>query len=392
MTEFRSSKSLSYGFKARTKLEGHKGCINTCQFDNPGKRLLTGCDDGSVWMWEPGRTVKEPVVRTRPHYTNVFGASFLTDDTFVSGSNDAEVCVTKINNDGTTTTTRFSAHHVQKITAVQPIDSTTFLSTSYDGTLRLFDTRLDYNGIVETKPILTEKDYQYESYEFLVSNLDRLNLEPQGAGGGPIQKPASDNRTLMSSFPAPLYSISVHPYDRHTIAMGCGDTCIRFVDLRNNSKSIKFSMRHEYKRNAPVTGATYDSTGNRIAATVRYGVAHIIDIQAKTALCLTSHRSISTDKYINWLGEWVVSGSDDGKVYIYDPTDGKVVGGDCGVERMHKGNTNIVAVHQQSLQLATSGVDYYITLWGPTTLTDYHEKEFVMQDDPASRLFPNFLY
>lgn len=391
ISEFRKSKALTYGFKSTAQLQGHKGCINTCQFDNPGKRILTGCDDGSVWMWEPARTTKEPIIRTRPHFTNVFGASFLTNNTFVSGSNDADVCVTQINNNGTSTTTKYNAHNVQKLTAVQPIDFTTFLTTSYDGTLRLFDTRIDYNGISETKPLLTDADYQYKAYPFLIDNLYKKNLEPQGAGGGPIQKPISDKRTLMSSFPAPLYSLSVHPFDNHTICTGCGDSCVRIVDLRNTQKSIKLSVKQEYKRNVPVTGATYDSTGKRIALTCRFGVGHVIDLETKEGINLTKHRSIQTDKYINWLGDYVISGSDDGKVYIYDPDTGNVVGGDFGIERAHKGNTNIVAVHQQTFQLATSGVDYYITLWGPTSLTNVTPVE-LEPDDPATRLFPNLLY
>jgi WD40 repeat protein len=67
---------------------------------------------------------------------------------------------------------------------------------------------------------------------------------------------------------------------------------------------------------------------------------------------------------VNWLGEFVVTGSDDGFVYFYDVPTGQVV----HILEGHENNVNVVTVHQEKRLLATSGIDRYSILWEPQTV------------------------
>jgi hypothetical protein len=77
---------------------------------------------------------------------------------------------------------------------------------------------------------------------------------------------------------------------------------------------------------------------------------------------LKGHRSYTTFKACNWFGDFVVTGSDDGSVFWYDPSDGSIVN---VVVRQHRRNVNVVAVHKEKKLLATSGVDSFALLWEP---------------------------
>jgi WD40 repeat protein len=77
-------------------LRGHCGCINTCSFNPYGDFELTGCDDGSVWLWDISNRCPAPKWRFRPHRTNVFTTNFLTGTRFLSGGNDATVQVIEV--------------------------------------------------------------------------------------------------------------------------------------------------------------------------------------------------------------------------------------------------------------------------------------------------------
>ena len=86
---------------------------------------------------------------------------------------------------------------------------------------------------------------------------------------------------------------------------------------------------------------------------------------------LKGHRNEETIKTVNWMGRYVVSGSDDGKVFFYDPDTTKVVNVFTG----HQGNVNVVTVHPEKHLLATSGIDDYAVLWEPQDLLNVDLEE-----------------
>jgi WD40 repeat protein len=132
--------------KSALVLRGHRGCINTCSFNPYGDLQLTGCDDGSVWLWDIGNRCQTPKLMLRPHITNVFTTNFLSHHRFVSGANDAVVQVSQIMNDGRVCRTRYSNHHIRKVHSSFVVDENTFATCAHDKTVRLFDIRTNYRN------------------------------------------------------------------------------------------------------------------------------------------------------------------------------------------------------------------------------------------------------
>jgi len=409
----RCSDFLPQSLGAWAQLQGHKGCINNCTFNSSGTRLLTGCDDGSVWLWDVGGDIQAPIARMRPHHTNVFTSQFLASNRIISGANDADVCVTEIG-EGRTTTTKYSGHHLQKVVSSYVIDDSTFITCSYDATIRLFDTRMQYSRTeVLQSPLLTDDDYIYEPYERLLHDLEFYQLGPQGAGGGSINPTinGSCNESLLIDGRGPVpnrcFWIDPHPFDRKKFIVGCSGATIRMFDIRRLSFTLLSSIDHEGfcflhmygLKNA--TGVAYNHDGSKIAASIRGGYVHSFNTQDAKKLHYTNLNvistfrnstmppniqsefatefelyrpllSIHTDKAVSWYGDYVLSGCDDGSLFLFDPATSSPVNVIPGV---HRSNVNVVTVHPGTKMIATSGVDYFATLWRPTTITNIKSDE-----------------
>ena len=462
------------------KLVGHKGCINTCAFNPFGDKLITGCDDGCVWIWDIETRDKKPKIMLQPHITNVFTTNFLSSNRFISGGNDATVQVVELTESGAKTTS-FINHHIRKVLCSFVIDPNTFVTCSADETIRLFDIRQSYpSAEVHDLRILTMDDMNYNGGEKLSNDLTKYHLLPQSHGGGMIGRPpaAHNESLLLKTSSAQLYSMDVHPIDRKRFIASASDGTVRLFDLRaingpTLTKNIGFSVREAYNSEKEITGCAFDEYGERIAATVLDGDIHVfetnnsyeldswrptprrddhngrnvIDIsqfitedgsldvnalynathagrgrqrQQRRPLSqleiplyeeeeqtnedqnqadhneeeqhqeqqveeeeeeeetpqapgciqvLSGHRSRETIKACNWFGDFVVTGSDNAIIYMYNVKTGKV----RKVLKGHDGHVNVVAVHKQKRLLATSGIDDYAMLWEPNLFTIFDE-------------------
>jgi WD40 repeat protein len=433
------------------KLTGHKGCINTCCFNPFGDRLLTGSDDGCVWIWDIGTRAKEPIIMLRPHITNVFTTNFLSSNRFISGANDAAVQVVELTESGAKTRS-FINHHIRKVLCSFVIDPNTFVTCSFDETIRIFDIRQSYPGAeVHDLELLTKDDFNYNAYKRLTDDLRYYNLLPQGHGGGKAgTPPISHDETLLLDLrdsKAQLFKMDVHPIDRKRFIAGGSDGTVHLFDLRSingpkTTENIGFSVREVYGSEMKITGAAFDDYGERIAASALKGNIHIFntstaqeldswtppppppptrraystdeinilnfiranrgidievlqealiqqeehldarvyeeeeeeeEVEKRAPGCiqvLKGHDSNETDKACNWMGDFVVTGSDNGIIYLYNVETGKV----RKVLNGHESNVNVVAVHKQKQLLATSGVDYYAMLWEPNNFTRFNEE------------------
>jgi WD repeat-containing protein 42A len=389
-----SSHFLPISIESALVLNGHHGCINTCSFNPYGDLQLTGCDDGCVWLWDIGSRCEIPQVRLRPHATNVFTTNFLSHHRFISGANDALVHVTELTNDGRAVGTRYEKHHIRKVHSSFVVDENTFVTCAHDSTVRLFDVRTHYrNSASDALPILTAADFAERDRMRLSNDLDRFNLLPQGNGGGlrTLVPPGEiDEASLLLDLrgrrASELFQIDVHPIDRKRfLTCGCDGT-VRLFDMRmirrRDAAERGFSVVSDYGvyPMPQVTGATFDATGHRIAASVFSGDIHVFDaddvqdlthvsmergpIAGETAR-LVGRRSEETIKSCNWFGEFVVSGSDCGDVYFFDPESTDIV----QIVSGHQMPTNVVAVNAEKKLLATSGVDEYATLWEPRVIS-----------------------
>jgi WD40 repeat protein len=246
----------------------------------------------------------------------------------------------------------------------------------------------------------------YDGQQRLSDDLERCRIRGQDEGGGLEGEVRDvDDSSLLLDFRgrgnSQLYTMDIHPIDRKRFITSGSDGTVRLFDLRMIRRRVDeeqgFSIVQRYGSPFEVTGAAFDESGDRIAATVLRGNIHVFatgdfvvlqtlppparslfvqrlfvpaqeeeeEEQREPPLGqlieLQGHWSETTIKTVNWMGDFVVSGSDDGSVFFYDPEDGEIV----NVVKAHEGNVNVVTVHQEKKLLATSGIDEYAVLWEP---------------------------
>lgn len=429
-SDFSSSVRMPVSMKPALVLRGHRGCINTCSFNPSGEFQLTGCDDGTVYMWDIGHRNPTPKLMIGPHHTNVFTTNFLSRNKFVSGANDAVVCVTEIA-EGRAYATKYTDHHIRKVHSSFVIDENTFATCSMDRTVRLFDIRQHYKDQPQPEELkmLTSEDTNYNGMQKLHDDMIRYKLQSQSEGGGsylPRTKPVNDETLLLDfrkDIGSRLFQMDVHPIDRKQFLTTTDDGSVSIFDMRalssykpNEVPKVGFNLNYHYGHHVEVTGATFNKTGDRIAATVIGGKIHVLDTALSTEITsidppeqlrlndfidrtgqlditalteafvrnrrreqnmpdpdngilhsLSGHVSRTTIKTCNWMDKYVVTGSDQGSIVFYDVDKEKVI----YASTQHRSNVNIVTVHQEKNLLATSGVDDFSILWEPQLISKY---------------------
>eukprot|EP00698_Gefionella_okellyi_P010734 TRINITY_DN2803_c0_g2_i1.p1 TRINITY_DN2803_c0_g2~~TRINITY_DN2803_c0_g2_i1.p1 ORF type:complete len:548 (+),score=82.56 TRINITY_DN2803_c0_g2_i1:204-1847(+) len=263
--------------KATHDLEGHKGCVNTINFNASGDRIITGSDDGTVKIWSTA--TRDCLQTLRGHNTNVFAANFLyhLDQFVVSGGNDSDVRFY----DTTTEVATVYQHHKNKVLRISTssFHPHVFMSCSADGTVRQFDIRQSYANSRQhafSDAVVTER------------------ILPQGYGGGRAgASQADDHGSLILNYKlAPwsherghsLYSVDCHPTDEHLFLVASQDGNVRLFDRRkiighscdsyvNIYRNIDLSMGPRIE----ATGAVFSRDGTKIACTLLCDNVYVFD-------------------------------------------------------------------------------------------------------------------
>ncbi|KAN0034068.1 hypothetical protein ACTFIV_000551 [Dictyostelium citrinum] len=178
----------------KTELNGHNECVNSINFNEDGSLIVSGGDDETVRIWDVGK--RKCLTTLYGHSTNVFATNFLNNDNrkIISGGNDADIRYYDIENQKCTV----YKHHSKKVLklSVCPTQPQVFLSSSSDGTVRLFDVRLKYKD-TEIQPIQTAPS----------NDIGYRAILPQVIGGGrgrtmalpPRQRQQQSNSTATTT-------------------------------------------------------------------------------------------------------------------------------------------------------------------------------------------------
>ncbi|KAL8261506.1 hypothetical protein R6Q59_025555 [Mikania micrantha] len=134
------------------ELEGHRGCVNTIDWNSNGSLLISGSDDTCVNIWSyQGRKLLHSI--DTGHTANIFCTKFVpetSDELVVSGAADAEVRLFNLSRLGRRGAEDSTIHpsalfqcHTKRIKklAVEPGNPNLVWSASEDGTLRQHDFR-----------------------------------------------------------------------------------------------------------------------------------------------------------------------------------------------------------------------------------------------------------
>lgn len=316
----------------RKKLEGHRGCVNTVEYNEEGTLIVSGSDDTQLRLW-CASTLREVAVVDTGHSRNIFCAKLVpnTNNTrAISCGADGEIRLSCVDLGGKHTTpgsvlesglisnaSPTLLHSTARLAlslVFLPLHPSAFLGTSQDGCIRLYDLRQD----VAT-----------------ASSGTFLQMEPQSSAT----------------------SLAFNPLDPYSFVMGAEDPLIRVYDIRRPpgkellaAKSrilqtrappeLLAQMRSGRMSSSGVSGVDFNRFGE-VLATYRNDDMYLFNIKDyapervdDTEVCMagfvrfSGHRNQDTFlKNAKFLGQgrFVATGSDCGHLFIWNKASGALV-------------------------------------------------------------------
>jgi len=397
-------------------LEGHKGCVNTINFSKSGDLLVSGSDDTTVKIWNV--ETQKCLDTLHGHVSNVFAADFLpyrSNKEIVSGGNDADMRHYDLEKKVCTV----YCHHKKKVLriSINPHTPDTFLSCSADGTIRMIDVRKPYgdtrqhsfteysNG--EPNDYVIPQAYgggRANSITVPASDTITSSLVLNYNKG--ITIPSRRRPTAFVT----LFSVDFHP-DGHRFIVGSSLGDVKLFDIRKIvDTDVEKSYIYSYKNlSAPppgpldsneVTGCVFSEDGTEIVSTTLSDYIYVYDTEPDSSnitmnepatkirktdsqdshpsnsTTTTSsnpkvftykhkyqgHHSSRTIKSVNFYGpnsEYVITGSDDAIIYIWDKKTTELVTFLEG----HDDIVNCIIGHPTQPLIASSGIDNVVKLW-----------------------------
>lgn len=346
--------------------------MNTVSFNADGDTLISGSDDQKVmlWDWDTGAVKLQ---FHSGHADNVFQARFMpytNDRTIVTCAADGEVRVAKIQDDGDVLTSLLGEHdgRAHKL-AIEPGSPYIFYSCGEDGLVQHFDLRTD----TATELFICRNSLTKSGYSSHV-HLNAITIDPRNpnllavGGSNPFARvydirKCKWDRSSDFAQPSDCYC-PPHLIDNRSVGItGLAFSHQSELLVSYNDEKIylfpkngglgpdpKLSAKIEGSEGSKSTIATSSEAVDRPAPQVYVG-----------------HRNCETVKGVTFIGpnhEYVASGSDCGRLFIWRKRDGKFLrameGDECIV--------NCIEPHPHAMTIASSGIDNDVKLWTPSAI------------------------
>ncbi|KAB2091845.1 hypothetical protein ES319_A03G222600v1 [Gossypium barbadense] len=331
------------------KLDKHQGCVNTVSFNADGNVLVSGSDDTQVilWDWETGHT---KLSFLSGHLNDVLQAKFMpyTDDrSLVTCAADGEVRHAQILERGVET--RVLAQHQGQAykLAIEPGSPHIFYTCGEDGLVQHIDLRTaTATELFICCPIDDSRVYTR------VINLNAITINPRNpnlfAVGG------SDEYTRL--YDLRKYKHLIGEYQVGITGLAFSDQSELLVSY--NNEFIYLFMRDMGLEQNPVPSSSSACSE-----------ASEIELAAMDAdpQVYKGHRNCQTVKGVNFFGpksEYVVSGSDCGRIFIWKKKGGELV----RVMEADKHVVNCIESHPHTTVLASCGIERDIKIWTPKAI------------------------
>lgn len=340
------------------KLNGHEGCVNTIDFNATGDVLVSGSDDRRVILWD-WATRKSKLSYSSGHMDNIFQARFMpfTDDRkVVTAAADGQVRLGLLLENGHIETKRLGKHQgrVHNL-AVEPGSPYILYSCSEDGFVQHYDLRSNCATKILCCSSFTENNKQSSSSVRLNSIvMDPRNPNYFAVGGSDeyarvydirmYQMDASHNTDRPINTFCPHHLIETH--DVHITALAYSSSSELLVSYNDE-------LIYLFQKNMGLGPSPLSSQGED---------AKKLD----EPQVYSGHRNSRTVKGVSFFGpgdEYVMSGSDCGRIFIWKKKGAKLV-------RLMVGDRHIVnqlAPHPYIPVLATCGIEKTIKLWTPSS-------------------------
>ncbi|KAH9331597.1 hypothetical protein KI387_003705, partial [Taxus chinensis] len=339
------------------KLDAHDGCVNTVHFNQTGNLLVSGSDDKQVIFWDWAAKTSTFSFHSG-HASNVFQARimpFTDDHSVVTCAADGQVRHAQITDDGRVDTKKLAKHRgrTHKL-AIEPGSPHIFYSCGEDGVVQHFDLR------------------SHTATKLFTCHTFR---------GNKPQPPLSLR----------LNAIVIDPTNPNYFAIGGSDEYARVYDIRTHNWDASsnedcpvglFCPQHLVGNDhVHITGLAYSNQGELLVSyndeliyLFQKGMTlgpdpklvsaeKINELQAPQVY--KGHRNCQTVKGVNFFGpntEYVVSGSDCGRIFIWKKKGGELVHLMVGDQQV----VNCLEPHPYATILATSGIEKNVKIWAPT--------------------------
>ncbi|KAL9238428.1 hypothetical protein vseg_012849 [Gypsophila vaccaria] len=356
------------------KLEKHRGCVNTVSFNESGEILLSGSDDRRVimWDWEVGRV---KLSFHSGHDNNVFQAKFMpfSDDcSIVTCAADGQVRHAQILEGGRVDTSLLGKHlgRAHKL-AIEPGSPHIFYTCGEDGLIQHFDLRTE--ACTELFTCRSAERYP-PTVHLNAIVIDPRNPNLFAVGGSDEYTRVYDIRRYMwdgsSNFVKPVnYYCPEHLVGNENV----GITGLAFSDQSELLVSYNGDNIYLFNKDmglGPNPAPSSPSSSFSDAEELECGDSSAASKSLKATgsksapQVFKGHYNLDTVKGVNFFGpkcEYVVSGSDCGRIFIWRKKDGELLRAMVA----DKDVVNCIESHPHSAVLASSGIESDIKIWTP---------------------------
>ncbi|KAF9600425.1 hypothetical protein IFM89_009340 [Coptis chinensis] len=375
--QFGASEDLVLRLDVYRKLEKHRGCVNTVSFSADGDILVSGSDDRMVvlWDWDAG---KVRLSFHSGHHNNIFQAKIMPcsdDRSIVTCAADGQVRHARIPENGIVETTMLSKHQgrAHKL-AIEPGSPHIFYTCGEDGLVQHFDLRTG-----TSTELFTCKSFSDKSRYMPIVPLNTIAIDPRNPNLFAVA--GSDEY-------ARLYDIRKYKWDgsgnfgqpadcfcpTHLISdEQVGITGVAFSD--HSELLVSYNDEHIYlfTRDMGLGTDPVPASPSSVESNVS-GMEHNPALAASPSSTevdeisgprvYKGHRNCDTVKGVTFFGprdEYVVSGSDCGRIFIWRKKDGELM----RVMEADKHVVNCIEPHPHVPHLASSGIEHDIKIWTP---------------------------
>lgn len=376
---FAASEDLVLRLDLFGKLGKHRGCVNTVSFSADGDILVSGSDDRRVilWDWEIGHV---KLSFHSGHNNNVFQAKimpFTEDRSIVTCAADGQVRHAQILERGKVETKLLAKHQgrAHKL-AIEPGSPHIFYTCGEDGLVQHFDLRTGAATELFTCQSIRER------ISMPVVNLNAIAIDPRNPNLFAVA--GSDEYTRIYDIRKYKWDASAdfgHPTDYFCPPHLIGDELVGITGLAYSDQGeLLVSYNDEFiylftrdmgmgpnpTFTSPVSVGS--DTDEMKADQESTEPPSNMDTDVNTGpQVYKGHRNCETVKGVNFFGprcEYVVSGSDCGRIFIWKKKGGELI----RVMEADKRVVNCIESHPHTTALASSGIDRDIKIWTPKAI------------------------
>ncbi|RLS85952.1 MAG: hypothetical protein DWI06_00800 [Planctomycetota bacterium] len=325
-----------------------KGSVYAATFSPDGKKIASGCDDGSIKIWD-AETGKE-LQTLKGHTSWVTSVSFSPDGKKIaSGSYDSSL---KIWDAATGKEVQTFKGHTSIITSVSfSPDGKKIASGSYDQSIKIWDAATG-------KELQTFKGHT--SWVTSVSFSHNGKTITSGGGDGIKIWDAETGKELQTftGHSDPVTSISFSP-DGKKIASGSYDDSIKIWDAVTGKELQTLDGHTSY-----VNSVSFSPDGKKIASGSDDDSIKIWNAETgKELQTLKGHTGSVTSVSFSPDGKKIASGSSDQSIKIWDAETGKELQTLTG----HTSRVTSVSFSPDGKNIASGSWDHSIKIWDAVT-------------------------